>query len=363
MRTYCKIFFYLIRILPVTIFALDIVALAFIEVYYRYQNVNKVHFIFEERENIDFLPENGENVVYKKAKVHQEKSNLDISDYSKEDANQNVDVLVSDQSEAYKKTRLDLVEIKDSGRKYVLYDNYLIDIGEFMLYHPGGHIHISESLYMDISRFVTGTVSLNGRWMPHDHSFSAVNFIHTRIFGVLSEDHRIMLDNNQKSCYHHGFYEMTGRKVIAKSTFELSFSPLLNDKNVSYKFSKGLKGFTWIGKHFSVSSKSLNKTRFYSVCLTLDEDIQLLHKNLLDNFDNIDKLENNEITDLKTVKFNPNKTTNTLKLYVKRYNFNTALSNHLSNYKVNQSFDANLHFEGDLLINGPLVNYNINEYF
>ena len=56
-------------------------------------------------------------------------------------------------------------------------------------------IHFEESLYNDISRFVTGTVAVNNNFYPYSHSYSAVNFIHTRIFGVLNENHQIIIDN------------------------------------------------------------------------------------------------------------------------------------------------------------------------
>jgi len=64
-----------------------------------------------------------------------------------------------------------------------------------MSYHPGGLIHLEESLYNDISRYVTGTVAINGNFTPYSHSYSAVNFLHSRILGVLNENHQIIIDN------------------------------------------------------------------------------------------------------------------------------------------------------------------------
>ncbi len=45
-----------------------------------------------------------------------------------------------------------------------------------------------------------------------------------------------------------------------------------------------------------------------------------------------------------------------LQLYVKHYNFKNALSNYLTQvYEPVKNFDQNLHFDRDIVINGPLV--------
>jgi len=150
---------------------------------------------------------------------------------------------------------------------------------------------------------------------------------------------------------------MTGRREIAYQTYELSFKPSLKDKNISYKYSRRLKGFSWIGKHFSITSKSLNKTRFYSICLCLNDYLYNLHLKLLENVTKRSVEESLGGYDLHNVAFqNDNKSLfDTLELYIKQYNFNNALSNLLTNYKVQSEFDQSTYFEGDLIINGPLV--------
>ena len=100
-------------------------------------------------------------------------------------------------------TKGDLLAITKTGKKYVIYDNYLIDVESFMDFHPGGFLHIEENLYNDISRFVTGTTATNGKFKPHSHSFAAINYIHTKIFGILNENHQIIIDSTLGNRYNY----------------------------------------------------------------------------------------------------------------------------------------------------------------
>jgi hypothetical protein len=147
---------------------------------------------------------------------------------------------------------------------------------------------------------------------------------------------------------------MTKRRSIAKNTYELSYKPSVNDKSLGLKFAHGLKGYSWMGKHFSVTSKSMNKTRLYSLCMCLNEINSQLHWNLLENVDKKIAKEN----DLHDVLFTDDmSTSDCLQLYVKQYPFKTALSNYLTDtYTVQPGFDQKLNScDGDLMINGPLV--------
>lgn len=149
---------------------------------------------------------------------------------------------------------------------------------------------------------------------------------------------------------------MTSKRKIAHETFELSFKPSIENKASSYKFYRRLKGYSWIGKHFSITSKRLNKTRFYSTCLCLNENLHKLHLNLIENLDKKTR-EQSKSMELHNVEFKNDKDalSDTLELYVKKYNFNKALSNYLTNYQVQSNFDSSMYYESDLIINGPLV--------
>jgi len=94
-------------------------------------------------------------------------------------------------------------------------------------------------------------------------------------------------------------------------------------KNIN--FSRFLKGYDWIGRHFAVSSVSLNKTRYYSICLCLNNQIRLMLFELLNN---ITKLESKLEIISPELKADDLLSKN-LEIYVKKYEFPNGLSKYL----------------------------------
>jgi len=64
--------------------------------------------------------------------------------------------------------------------------------------HPGGRIHIEESLGEDISRCITGTVAINNNFKPYDHSFSARVALVNLAFAELIEDHKLVVVEDKR---------------------------------------------------------------------------------------------------------------------------------------------------------------------
>ncbi len=151
-----------------------------------YQNRHKDSLLFDERLNIQYLE------LTDIMNINSTKNIRDNTSSSLNDRSESLLNLTT--KNQYNKDDLEL--IKSQGKKFAIYDNYLIDITKIMYYHPGGIIHLEETLYNDISRFVTGTVSLNKNFSPYNHSYSAVNYLHTKIFGVIYENHQIIIDAN-----------------------------------------------------------------------------------------------------------------------------------------------------------------------
>jgi ferredoxin-NADP reductase len=141
---------------------------------------------------------------------------------------------------------------------------------------------------------------------------------------------------NGSSCYiseSNIYYE---RKVkIAKDIYEYKFR-LSQEKDL--KLTKYLPGIHWIGRHFSVSSKKLNKTRYYSICLSLNTFYQ--EKLLLLIADS----KQNEMNDLKISK--DEIFSDSFSIYSKHYPTKEALSHHLNTLTERS--------ESDLIIKGPL---------
>ena len=90
-------------------------------------------------------------------------------------------------------------ELKNLDFDYVLYDNNIVDVTDFINHHPGGEIQLIESLKQDITRYITGSVAINGNFTPHKHSFLTNRHILTKMtVGLLQEDHNLILDTREK---------------------------------------------------------------------------------------------------------------------------------------------------------------------
>ncbi len=85
------------------------------------------------------------------------------------------------------------------NKNYVLYENYIVDVTEFMYHHPGGQNLIKENLKQDVTRFINGSVSLNSNYIPHTHSYLANKHILEKLtIGILKENHQLVIDSNNK---------------------------------------------------------------------------------------------------------------------------------------------------------------------
>jgi hypothetical protein len=144
-----------------------------------------------------------------------------------------------------------------------------------------------------------------------------------------------------KSTFINESYVTLDDKInLADNTNEFRFGPIKETK-----FSRFIPGVFWMGRHFSVSSQLLNKTRYYTICLTLENNIKMKHLNLLENVKILEEGSNN----LNINMLNENElVSDYLNLYIKAYDFPNTLSNHINN--------LNTKSQSDLIIKGPCVN-------
>lgn len=131
---------------------------------------------------------------------------------------------------------------------------------------------------------------------------------------------------------------------VAEDIFRLKFS------HEGFRFALSIAGINWLRRHFEISSRDWNKTRFYSLCLCLHDEIQQKINLLLSNITILEnkgkiispKLNDNEYYE-KIISF-----------YVKDYDIPEGLSYCLNNLPAGTSSSVN--------IRGPIVSYE-NNYF
>lgn len=130
--------------------------------------------------------------------------------------------------------------------------------------------------------------------------------------------------------------EMKLRKV-AESTSEFS----IFFKDNPYTFTRYMKGFSWMGRHFSITSKRKNMTRLYSLCLSANKEIHDKHTVLIENIDILEKKSQPNKVILSSKELN----SDYLQVYIKKYNTPNALSLYLHSSIINFS---------DISVKGPL---------
>lgn len=222
-------------------------------------------------------------------------------------------------------------------RVFVLVDNYVVDVEKYLDNHSGGRNTLAESLYSDVTRYLIGSVPFHTNYPTVDHSYNSCLYaMKTLAIAEIEDDHKIIIEEG-RSLYINETCQLINKRQVAGSTSEFVFS----FQGESIKFARFLSGFSWMGKHFSITSKSQNKCRLYSLCLSGNKKIHDKHLELLSN---VVKLENKE--PIKPTKLSYKECySNELQLYIKRYDTSGAFSFYLHTEKIP---------EDDLTIKGPL---------
>jgi hypothetical protein len=249
---------------------------------------------------------------------------------------------------------IEKVNIEKKIKKFVIYENLLLNIEKYIEEHPGGRNILSNNLYQDISRYITGNQAYSTKISAYDHNIETHIFSIKNIsYAIIKDQHEIILNMNKSSTYINNPMNFSKKIPFAESTGKISF-----EKN-GFLFANFLKGFEWCGRHFSISSISLKKIRYYSLCICLNEISQKKFLQLLNNLNLLE--ENKKIEDIQ-IKENE-RYTNEISFYIKSYNYSKALSQHINlltkdknNY--NKEEDMNfINYNNDLIIRGPIVFY------
>ena len=228
----------------------------------------------------------------------------------------------------------------------------MCDVGDFIESHPGGAHLLIKNLYQDIGRYVTGTQAFSKNFKPHPHNYLTHKHIIMQLaYGEIKDNHNIVSSSSKNQSIENQKINslcdyisekdcmLSNKTMIVENVCEFQFT------FPQYDFSRILPNIYWIGRHFSVSSKKLNKTRYYSLSLCLNPFMKMKHKGLVNN---IYKLENHEELDELTLTEQEMKS-NYLCLYIKKYNFKNGLSKHIHNLPEKS--------QTDLIIRGPNVNF------
>lgn len=240
---------------------------------------------------------------------------------------------------------LTIKQIKDeqkSGKiKFVFYENLLLDVTKYAETHPGGRNMLLDNLYSDVSRYIVGNQAYSTQIPAYDHNIqTCIYAVKSLAFGIYSDLSRLVIKGD-KNTYLNDNMILDNRNNIAEATTQLNFS------HEGFKFPIFVQGVNWFGRHFAVSSTDLDKTRYYSICLCLNEKIQQRINILLNN---VLRLENKESINSAKLK-QEELYNNHISFFVRVYDFPKGLSNYLNNIQPKANSRIN--------IRGPIVIYNL----
>jgi hypothetical protein len=252
---------------------------------------------------------------------------------------------------------LNLSQLNDEKKRkqFVLYENYICDVSWYMESHPGGANLIEKNLYKDMGRYMTGTQSFNSSIRPHAHNMDTIKYLISKMcYAVFKDNHGLIVNKGKRDAI------LNTEKIELKSEpseyFDEKYANLVEGKEIAldiyqYKFksqqgllfARILPGVNWIGRHYSLGSTEMNKTRYYSACLSLNEAMKKKH---LDLIKNIKRMERGKDS-LDVVLNEEEMYSEYLHLYIKRYTSKNSLSDHIHGLGTNS--------QTDLLIRGPIV--------
>lgn len=151
------------------------------------------------------------------------------------------------------------------GRKLVLLNELVLDISEFINYHPGGRFVLKTNTGRDISKYFYGGYCLedNQGARPgegYNHSNYARMIVEGLIVGVYQPETQLEVVTCQ--------IDLKRTKMLNSSTGTIFLENKL--KHAVPNFRNFYKGFKMMGKHFKIrSSLNRNVHRHYTICNTM----------------------------------------------------------------------------------------------
>jgi len=129
--------------------------------------------------------------------------------------------------------KLPVITIKEfdqfikNGKKYVLYDNFVIDVESFIYEHPGSAYAIIQNIGRDIGKYFYGAYHLETSIEPHQHSSYANRILEklavAKIKGVESELFLSKETDDYQLPQSEHVYNVISMQEIAKNIYRVRF--------------------------------------------------------------------------------------------------------------------------------------------
>lgn len=156
----------------------------------------------------------------------------------------------------------------NAGKKLVLFNNFIVNVENFMDEHPGTRFVISHNIGKEIGKYFYGAYSLEQDVAPYAHSSYAANLIKRLTVGKLeiSKKYENEVENMKKMMESVYLIEspdlvftVRNKTEINESVSRIAFHG--SDTTIK-KFYSGLK---LLGKGYSITSLNNYISRYYTI--------------------------------------------------------------------------------------------------
>ena len=110
------------------------------------------------------------------------------------------------------------------NKKFVIYENYLLDVSTYIETHPGGRNLLSDNLYGDVGRYMTGNQAYSSNFHAYDHNYATYIYALKKLaYGELVNDSNIVQTHNSINYFLNASFQIANKREIAQNIFEYRF--------------------------------------------------------------------------------------------------------------------------------------------
>lgn len=150
----------------------------------------------------------------------------------------------------------------------VFFDQWVLDVGEFLSSHPGGELMLRKNITEDIGKYLTGTLGWSREVVAYKHSkYARILVKQLRIGRIAYPDGIILSTTGSPPTFDRMKWRLVDRTDEADGLIR-RFSFSISDHTVA----NSPAGVDWMGKHFRMTSTISGEKihRYYSMSLCMN---------------------------------------------------------------------------------------------
>jgi cytochrome b involved in lipid metabolism len=146
------------------------------------------------------------------------------------------------------------------GKKWVFYDDLVLDVAPFVNSHPGGAIFIKKAYGEDMGKYINGCSSFGEHYLPYDHTNQARDLAERLAIAKIPYPEEVFIKKSKQIDFGNMEWTVASKRFIATNTLYVKLASfalgILNDGVCPTHF----------GKHFLITSDIDGRTvrRYYS---------------------------------------------------------------------------------------------------